>query len=209
MGQQSGIRAETVIMALHRLATRELLRLLDGFYGNIEDGLFELAYRTGEEGQRRRCFDLMRDLRFRRSGLVKAFARTMEGYRGLWLDPRELRDSRAEHGHDLERLVMRMAEKSTAHFGGVLLVIGERASQATGVTFATADTLPISPRRVASAFVASCRTLKLDHGSIEIVQELFSRFVLDGLGAVYGECNHYLRTQGFPCIAELELASTG
>ena len=209
MGQQPGIKADTAISALHRLATRELLRLLDGFYGNIEDGLFELAYRTGEEGQRRRCFDLMRDLRFRRAGLVKGFARAMEDYRGLWLAAREPQDGHADHGHDLERLVMRMAEKSTAHFSGVLQVIGERAYRITGRQFSTPNDLPISPRRVAAAFVASCRTLKLDHASIEIVQELFSRFVLDGLGTVYGECNHYLRAQGYPCASELELASAG
>ena len=72
--------------ALHHNVTGELLRLIDGFYSNIEDGLFELAYRTDDDGQRRRCFDLMRELRFRRTGLVKAFARNLDRYRTLWFD---------------------------------------------------------------------------------------------------------------------------
>ena len=31
----------------------------------------------------------MRELRFRRTGLVKAFARSMDRYRGLWFDQDE------------------------------------------------------------------------------------------------------------------------
>ena len=41
-----------VFMAMHHRVTGELLHLMDGLYSNIEDGLFELAYRTrdAEEG---------------------------------------------------------------------------------------------------------------------------------------------------------------
>jgi hypothetical protein len=67
--------------------------------------------------------------------------------------------------------------------------------------------LPISPRR-AQAFVHSCRSLRLDQSSIEIVQELFSRFVLDSLGTVYGACNLYLQEEGYLTSDELEFAST-
>ncbi len=198
---------EAVLNALHHNVTGELLRLIDGFYSNIEDGLFELAYRTGDESQRRRCFDLMRELRFRRTGLVKAFARSMDRYRGLWFEQNELLESDAATGHDLDQLIMRMAEKSSSHFSGVLQRIAERAEVATGRPFKGGQDVPISPRRVARAFVMSCRSLKLDHASIEIVQDLFSRFVLDGLGGVYGQCNHRLRDEGYATADELGIAS--
>jgi Protein of unknown function (DUF1631) len=198
---------ESVLNALHHNVTGELLRLIDGFYSNIEDGLFELAYRTGDEGQRRRCFDLMRELRFRRTSLVKAFARSMDRYRGLWFDLDQSLDTEVATGHELDQLIMRMAEKSSSHFSGVLQCIAERAEVATGRPFKGGQDIPISPSRVARAFVVSCRSLKLDHASIEIVQDLFSRFVLDGLGNIYGHCNLRLHGEGFATADEMGIAS--
>lgn len=198
---------ESVLNALHHNVTGELLRLIDGFYSNIEDGLFELAYRTQDEGQRRRCFDLMRELRFRRTGLVKAFARNLDRYRALWFEENEALDAEVHTGHELDQLIMRMAEKSSSHFSGVLHCIAERAEMATGRLFESGHDIPISPHRIARAFVVSCRSLKFDHASIEIVQDLFSRFVLDSLGSIYGHCNLRLHDEGYSTADELGLAS--
>jgi hypothetical protein len=201
------MESRAVFAAIHHQVTGELLRLLDGFYSNIEDGLFELAYRTGEDGQRRRCFDLMRELRFRRAGLVKNFARAMDRYRDLWLDEAE-GDAEPAVGDELQALVLKMAEKTSAHFSGVLSTIAERAEIAGARPFESHADLPISPRRVAQAFVYSCRSLRLDQGSIEIVQQLFSRFVLDGLGNVYGACNVRLQDEGYLTSDELSFVSS-
>lgn len=196
-----------LLSALHHQVTSELLRLLDGFYLNIEDGLFELAYRTEEEAQRRRCFDLMRELRFRRAALVKNFARAMDRNRDLWHG--EVRaDAESSIDRELESLVLRMAERSNAHFSGLLGVIAARAESAGTRRFDTVSDLPISPRRVAVAFVVSCRSLRFDHAAIQIVQELFSRFVLDGLGNVYGAFNLRLEEEGFLTAAEMAFATS-
>jgi len=199
--------SRAIFTAIHRQITGELLHLLDGFYSNIEDGLFELAYRVTDDSQRRRCFDLMRELRFRRAALVKNFARAMDRNRELWSQPDAL-DAESTLGHDLDALVMRMAENTTAHFSGVLGAIAARAEIAGSRPFENPADLPISPRRVAQAFIHSCRSLRLDQDSIEIVQELFSRFVLDRLGTIYGACNLFLQDEGYLTSDELELSST-
>jgi len=191
-----------LISAAHHQVTGELLHLLDGFYLNIEDGLFELAYRSTSDDQRRRCFDLMRELRFRRAGLVKHFARAMDRSRDAWFEASAAAPTGFEH--ELDVLVARMAEKTAAHFGGLLACIAERVEAAGARTFSGAD-LPISPRNIALAFVQSCRSLKLDADSIGIVQELFSRFVLDGLGSVYGGFNQRLEEAGFRLVDDEEL----
>jgi Protein of unknown function (DUF1631) len=196
-----------IFNALHHNVTGELLRLIDGFYSNIEDGLFELAYRTDDDGQRRRCFDLMRELRFRRTALVKAFARNLDRYRSQWFEADTTQDADIATGKELDELIMRMAEKSSSHFSGVLNCIAERVEIATGRAFAGVHDLPISPQRIARAFVVSCRSLKFDHASIEIVQDLFSRFVLDSLGSIYGNCNLRLQDDGYATADELGLAS--
>jgi hypothetical protein len=129
------------LAAMHESVTGELLRLIDGFYSNIEDGLFELAFRTGDEPQRRRCFDLMRELRFRRTGLVKAFARAMDRYGSLWFAADESLDAEASTGKELDQLIMRMAEKSSAHFFGVLLGRGIGGIDFDGFARAIVSTL--------------------------------------------------------------------
>ena len=205
MGTANKPDPKIILAALHHIATDELLKLVDGFYFNIEDGLFELAYRTGEQGQRRRCFDLMRELRFRKSTLIRHFAKTMNRYKNLWFKPESGMEPLTEAvPQDLEALILNMAEKSSSHFSGVLRTISDRVSSAYPIE---PTQLPISPHYVAQAFVLSCRSLKLDHASIEIVQDLFSRFVLDRLGSIYGVCNARLEDAGFQSAVSVDLAS--
>ncbi len=206
MPQQDQLRdPRDVLGKVHRLLTGELLRLMDGFYNNIEESLFELAYQSEDDSQRRRCFDLMRELRFRRSGLIKHFARSIDKYRSLWFKDDLLPELKA--GQDLEAIVMRMADKTSSHFEGVLQAIAERVGHATQRQLAVCN-MPIAPKSVAMAFVVSCRSLRMDTASIEIVQQLFSRFVLDGLGAVYGSINQDLMRSGYLTLEESTLVSS-
>ncbi|TDJ37929.1 MAG: DUF1631 family protein, partial [Gammaproteobacteria bacterium] len=121
---------KAVITALHKSVTRDLIRLLDGFYSNIEDGLFEHAYQTEDASQRARYFDLMREMRMRRSALVKGFARGMDRNLKSWFDPERAAILGAVPVPELEAIVTEMVKKSSSHFGGVLHVIAERAGLA-------------------------------------------------------------------------------
>lgn len=182
------------LSAVHRRVTGELLHLMDGLYSNIEDGLFELAYRNEHETQQRRCFDLMREMRFQRSRVVQNFARRLQSGFDSWLRGDALEDS------DIDALAQRMAQKCTAHFGGVLQALTERCSDAVGRETDRTE-LPISPVQVAASFIGSMKALKFDEQAIEIVEGLFGRFVLERLGPVYGECNLKLEQAGF-CTTE-------
>jgi hypothetical protein len=174
---------------MHHRVTGELLHLMDGLYSNIEDGLFELAFRSRKDDQKRRCFDLMREMRFQRSRVVQNFARRLQGAFEAWLTGKggvRTPDAQTE----------RMAHKCASHFSGVLQNLAERTASALGCDD-DHTVLPIGPHQIASHFVASMRALEFDDESIEIVEELFSRFVLERLGGVYGECNQRLERAGF------------
>ena len=192
-----------VLTAVHHHATSHLLHLLDGLYSNIEDGIFELAYRSVDQAQQSRCFDLMREMRFRRSKLIHAFARAMHKAQAGWF----VNDSGPTRDADATQLARSIAEKSSSHFTHVIGCICERVGFATDRTVKATD-LPIGPQRLASAFVASCHTLNFDNESIEIVRELFGRFVLDRMGSIYGDCNARLETAGYYTIEELDGVST-
>lgn len=191
------------LFAMHRRVTGELLHLMDGLYSNIEDGLFELAYRADHEAQKRRCFDLMREMRFQRSRVVQSFARRLQAGFEAWVAGTE-QPGAADAAR--EAMTRRMAHKCAAHFGGVLQALIERANDALGRDEAR-EALPIGPQRIAGHFVDAMTALEFDQASIEIVEDLFGRFVLERLGPVYGECNAQLAEAGYYTAEELEALS--
>lgn len=197
MGQQ--LDPGNVFSAMHHRVTGELLHLMDGLYSNIEDGLFELAYRTRREEQKRRCFDLMREMRFQRSRVVQSFAKRLQSGFESWVSQRP----GAPQAEDAQ--ATRMAHKCTSHFSGVLQSLNERAACALGREVDNL-TMPIGPYRIACNFIESMKALQFDDEAIEIVEELFSRFVLERLGSVYGECNQRLERAGFATAAELAVS---
>ena len=191
-----------VFTAMHHRVTGELLHLMDGLYSNIEDGLFELAFRARQEEQKRRCFDLMREMRFQRSRVVQNFAKRLQSAFDLWLTAA----ADAEEGDGSNDQARRMAQKCTSHFTGVLQNLAERAGYALGREVDRMH-LPIGPYQIACNFIESMKALKFDDNAIEIVEELFSRFVLERLGSVYGECNQRLERAGFYTLGELHASA--
>jgi hypothetical protein len=200
------IDPRNVITSMHHKVTGDLLHLMDGLYSNIEDGLFELAYRhEGNELQQRRSFDLMREMRFRRSNLIQAFAKRMQRGLEYWFGDKFEYDT--EYDVEFDALARGMSEKCSAHFNMLLGNIIERTAFATQRK-PDAVNIPISPYQVSYNFLASCRSLDFDLQSIELVQDLFERFVLDRLGPVYGDCNQRLEDSGFFTRRERDVASS-
>lgn len=187
-----------LINALHQSAALELVSLMDGFYSNIEDGLFELAYANENQEQQRRTVELMRELRFRREHLLKVFSRRLQGSTDAWFSE----DKTPEYLE--ERLdADRIASKCASHFSGLLQQIAERAGQAAGRDI-DRRALPVSPEEVSYHFVMSCRTLEFDQMSVGTVHALFQRFVLERMGSIYAVINQKLQDHGFCTRSEQE-----
>lgn len=201
---QKAIDPKNFYAAIHARASGELLRLLDGFYSNIEDGLFELAFRNESKMQQRQTVELMRELRFRRKHLLRTFGKRVQGAGAGWF-------GKANTGPEMieERMMANdMAAKCRAHFGPVLQSIAERTHSATDHLMSR-ESLPLSPEEVSYHFVMSCRSVKFDKHSITVVQDLFGRFVLDRLGAIYGGINQDLIDAGFePATQEVALSTS-
>lgn len=184
--------------AIHTHVSGELTQLMDGFYSNIEDGLFELAYTNEDQLQQRQVVELMRELRFRRKQLLQTFGKRVQKAGKGWL-------AEYDSGPELieERMIANeMAAKCASHFGPVLQSIAERTAHATNREVAK-HTLPPSPQEVSYHFVMSCRSVRFDSYSVGTVQSLFARFVLDRLGAVYGRINSELEDAGYCTFQEL------
>lgn len=202
MGQLNDPR--NTFTAMHHKVTGDLLHLMDGFYSNIEDGLFELAFRNNDHSQRKRCFDLMREMRYRRGSLIQTFAKRLQRIGEVWTGERDM----PVQNPDLSAQAKEMAEKCHSHFGPLLRSIRERAAYGSDQEVKSFE-LPISPYQVSYQFVASCQSLDFDKHAILIVQNLFARFVLDRMGGIYGDCNRTLEAAGFYTEAELREVSAG
>jgi hypothetical protein len=185
------------ISALHHRVTGELLHLVDGLFGDIENALFELACRVPEASRRRRCFDLMREMRYRKSSLVRGFARRMQQAHESWFRP----ELRQHFDADTQTRAGQMAECGRSCIRAVLRDLTERAADALGVPTDPAG-LPIGPHVVGANFLVTVQPLCFDDDGIAIVQDLFSRFVLDRLGTVYGDGNLRLQEAGFLTASE-------
>ena len=183
--------------AIHTHVSGELMQLMNGFYSNIEDGLFELAYTNKDQMQQRQVVELMRELRFRRKQLLKTFGKRIQTAGQGWLGEYDTGTELIE-----ERVIANeMAAKCSSHFGHVLQSVAERTSHATNREV-TKSQLPPSPEEVSYHFVMSCRSVRFDHYTVDTVQSLFGRFVLDRLGAVYGRINNELEDAGYLTIQE-------
>lgn len=200
--------SRATLVELHRYTIHEVLCLVEGLYSNIDDGLFELADRDPEGHRRERCFNLMREMRFRRSCLIRNFTKAMQGLTRFWFVDEAWDPANIVPGGELSQRLAEMTSKSDAHFTGLLRLITERACHATNVDSKSPRDLPISPWAISQAFVQSCRSLCMDEESIDLVLHLFSRFVLDRLGQVYANCNIQLRDAGYLTLNELEVASS-
>ena len=95
---------KNLLSTMHFQARGELMRLMDGFYSNIEDGLFEHAFNNDSADQQRQTVELMRELRFRREHLLKTFGKRMKNAVQAWFGddqtrlPRRMTPCRASSG---------------------------------------------------------------------------------------------------------------
>ncbi|MGD8416724.1 MAG: DUF1631 family protein [Pseudomonadales bacterium] len=169
--------------AIQRQATSEVLHLLDGFYENLEHGLFELAFRIDQSDIQARCAALMKDLRLRKGMALRSFTTLMEADVALWTSVEE-----AEEFAALQTRARSLARKYENHFATVL------GSMAGWIALATnrADTeteVPIGPNRLAYHFLRSISSAHEDRELSSMLCDLFGRLVLDRLGPLYGRSN--------------------
>lgn len=195
---QQNADPKQVVGALHFQAAGELLRLMEGFYNNIEDGLFELAYANENADQQRETVELMRELRFRREHLIRTFGKRLQSAANHWWEE----DNSTEYLEEREQ-ADQIAARSTGHFGILLQAIAERTAHAFGVDM-DRRSVPVSPEQISYHFVMSCRSLQLDRTSIHVVEDLFHRFVLDRMGGIYGSINQAMIEAGYSTLSELQ-----
>jgi len=175
---------------MHRLR-----HLLDGFFINTGDALFESAYAAGHgpagERHRQRCFALARLLHQHESSLSRVFLSLQSRFRQYWLATPEQRDEELDALHAQAKPY---AAPAAAQFRAVLTAIAEAVGEGRGESEAVpAADLPVHPERLMVAFLTALRGVPIDAEDSAFVESCFQRFVLDRLGIAYGELRLHFR----------------
>ena len=132
--------------ALHAGATAQIMQLMTGLFGNIEDSLFEIAFGLhGQENlaRKRQLGELMRDLRLRKTPFLKQFNRQLVDAKPLWFSGTPMASDVVEERAQAQKL----AAKCNAHFGHLLKSIADRTAHATGHE-AQIRSLPLGPEQL-------------------------------------------------------------
>jgi hypothetical protein len=184
---------QTFATIQHR-AISELLHLLDGFYENLEHGLFELAFQIDDPSIQGRCAAMLKDLRLQKARMLRKFTEGMEIDQALWMSAAT---SKSEEDEALLNRARSLADKHAEHFDTVLGSIAGLTAQATDRDNEIVD-VPIGPDRVAYNFLRCFGQALDDPQLLSLLSDLFGRLVLDRLGPLYGQSNARLRSTLIP-----------
>lgn len=180
---------------LHRQTVEALLSLLDGFHENLEYAVLELAERQDEAvGSRYVVF--LQALRKHRDALSEEFAHRVASDVRWWTDEP---DEPLEPVHESLEAEAKSLAGRAGHFSPAIDAVVQRTATATGRP-PVAVQIPIAPQRLAYHFLTACTQLQPDPALTTMLGELFGRFVLDGLGPIYGCCNSQLEKAGFGLV---------
>ena len=181
MAQDSAI--PDVIHAAHSWLVDGVALRLEGMLSNADDALFEMATRSNEEFEQRRCFDLARQLRTQCGQITDGFRNVMERGRRVWA----LRDFRAPQTDDAWVHARRLGENARIHFAPLLGVLAGEFAVRLNCVVESFEALPISPTWVANGYVEARREAAFPATATLFLDRLFVRYVVDRLGGVYGE----------------------
>jgi len=175
---------EQTFASIHHEAISEVLHLLDGFYENLEHGLFELAYNLSDQSIQGRCAEVMKDLRLQKAKTIGRFTKVMEADQSVWLDSSNSRGP----SEDLLVTGRNLALKHENHFATVLRAITRSTALATGRDEEAVE-IPISPERIACHFLQCVNVGRESPEFSSMLHDLFGRLVLSRLGSLYGQIN--------------------
>ncbi|MEM7099850.1 MAG: DUF1631 family protein [Pseudomonadota bacterium] len=180
------------LTAIHSGAIGEIMQLMSGLFSNIEDSLFELAFSESSDIQKRHIGELMKDLRFGKENLTKSFATRLQECTPAWWGGKVPNHELIEQ----RMLAQNMAGKCHAHFNHLLADIAQRAQDALPGKV-DSNKVPLQPEELCYHFLVACRSVNFEKYSLDVISDLFARFVLDRLGSVYGAINVALKEAGF------------
>ena len=197
-----------IVHTIRQHTRKQLGKLLDGLFNNIDDALFEMADRSRSDADQHLYFESMRELRLKREQISKAFAKEFsKGVEQAFSEPPEGDaaeeetnfDNVAMVGNDELEITVAVAgivSKVTSQHSLLVMQLTKRIDHIAKNVEITERTNPLGPERLSQAFVTALECADLDIKVRIILLKLFERFVMERLTGVYTEANQLLAEAG-------------
>lgn len=197
--------------ALRGTSVKRLGALLASLYESVDDALFDMAERAGDNRAQSHYFEGMREIRRRRPAAEAAFIESLNRQLAD-LEAGRIKPAAASPEKDAERGALALVEESELEESLAINAMSDKAGTrlqrplyalqqrldhlAGGGGRIDADNNPIGPRQLALGFAASIRSFEIDLSVRLIVLKLFERHLLANLETYYDECNALLVQAG-------------
>ena len=191
--------------SVKRFALRGLNDLIRVLMENVDDSLFELSDKVGNDRERNMYFEAMREVRLKREGIQKNFDYEMQECFNRFVQNRsaklELDDTEEltlVEFDDLEDSIAidNMISKARPHFEDDLFAVEERLKVIFQRKKIEQDKNPLDPKAICDSFHNASELLDTDIQVKLIFYKLFDKYVLNHLGHFYRELNQFFIKKG-------------
>ncbi len=204
-------RAKTIVNDARAVVVDTLPVLVEGLFEQLDDALYQLAEKSGNDALQTSYFQTMRELRKAREAISTRFVgRMLDGFDRFWsatagqgaagsLDERAdvgglelVDDDQLEESLAISNII----SKAENRFHRELFALNHRFGHLRGGDETQSADNPLGPAMLGNAFQAAISVLDADVPMKLVIYKLFDRHVVSYVGAMYDELNDLLLKAG-------------
>lgn len=196
-----------ILHTLRQHSRKQLSKLLESLFNNVDDALFEMADRSRSDADQHLYFESMRELRLQRENISKAFARRYShGFDDAFISAAaELEEEETDFDQvamvdndelEISVAVAGITSKVTSQYSLLIMQLTRRIDHLVDEIGISERNNPMGPERLSQAFVSALECAELDIKVRIILLKLFERFVMERLTSFYTEANQMLADAG-------------
>ncbi|WP_177419499.1 DUF1631 domain-containing protein [endosymbiont of Lamellibrachia barhami] len=205
-------KGRKIVDACRKHVVRTLPQLMNGLFEKLDDAMYELADKSGNDSVQTAYFDAMRELRKERARIDRVFSReVLQKFDRFWETGEAPVNQRtfAELSRDSEMSLLgedeledslaitNMISKSENRYSRELYALGQRFVQLTGDTGEVSEQHnPLAPGVICNAFQEAMRSVEVDLPVKLVIYKLFDKQVMHYIGGLYDELNLVLGKAG-------------
>lgn len=196
-----------ILHTIRQHSRKQLTRLLESLFNNVDDALFEMADRSRSDADQHMYFESMRELRLQRAQVAKSFAQHYnQGFEAAF-SPTDTDAEEEETDFDKVAMVDNdeleiavavagITSKVTSQYSLQIMQLTRRIDHLADGADISERSNPMGPEHLSQAFVTALAGAELDIKVRIILLKLFERFVMERLSSFYSEANQMLIDAG-------------
>ncbi len=210
--QGKNISLGKILPEVHKLFVKGLKPIIQVYYNNIDDALFDLAEKAENNEIQTHYFDAMREVRKKKELMVRKFSENIQGvFKEFKKGQFHYFDSEAsknkkqtddglslvgEEELDEKLAINNIVGKANTALHQELFALEKRFTLLAGGTEIKTDQVPVAPSIIVNAFAQTLEHLLIDVKVKLIMLKLYERAILGDLNAIYHNINQYLAQNG-------------